>query len=59
MEDGPLHNDVAINIITKIALANGVRRVWVAKDGLASTPAVSALIREGGPQWKKGLALLF
>ena len=51
--DGRYYNDVAINVITKIALANGVRRVWVAKDGLASTPAVSALIREGGPQWKK------
>ena len=38
--DGRYYNDVAINIITKIALANGVRRVWVAKDGLASTPAV-------------------
>ena len=51
--DGRYYNDTAINVITKIALANGVRRVWVAKDGLASTPAVSALIREGGPQWKK------
>jgi len=51
--DGRYYNDKAINVITKIALANGVRRVWVAKDGLASTPAVSALIREGGPVWKK------
>jgi len=51
--DGRYYNDTAINVITKMALANGVRRVWVAKDGLASTPAVSALIREGGPMWKK------
>ncbi|KAH8069282.1 UTP-glucose-1-phosphate uridylyltransferase [Aureococcus anophagefferens] len=51
--DGRYYNDVAIQTIVKIAVANGVKRVWVAKDGLASTPAVSALIREGGPMWKK------
>jgi len=51
--DGRYYNDVAIQTITKIAIANGVRRVWIAKDGLCSTPAVSALIREGGPAWKR------
>lgn len=29
-----------------MAAANGVRRVWVGKNGLMSTPAVSAVIRE-------------
>lgn len=33
-------------IITKMAAANGVRRVWVGQNGLMSTPAVSAVIRE-------------
>lgn len=51
--DGRYYNDTAIQIITKIAVANGVRRVRIAKDGLCSTPAVSAMIREGGPCWKK------
>lgn len=29
-----------------MAAANGVRRVWIGKDSLLSTPAVSAVIRE-------------
>ena len=33
-------------IIIKMAAANGVRRVWVGKNTLMSTPAVSAVIRE-------------
>ncbi|XP_057420407.1 phosphoglucomutase, cytoplasmic-like isoform X2 [Lotus japonicus] len=33
-------------IITKMSAANGARRVWVGQNGLLSTPAVSAVIRE-------------
>lgn len=51
--DGRYYNDKAIQVIVKIAVANGVRRVWIAKDGIASTPALSAIIREMGPIWKK------
>lgn len=51
--DGRYYNDDAIQIITKIAIANGVRRVVIGKDGLLSTPAVSAIIRESIPLWKK------
>lgn len=50
--DGRYHNDVAIQTIIAMAAANGVRRMWVGKDGLLSTPAVSAIIRERGPQWQ-------
>ena len=35
-----------MQIITKMAAANGVRRIWVGQNGLLSTPAVSAVIRE-------------
>ena len=51
--DGRFYNDVAIQIIVKMAVANGVRRVIVGQHGLLSTPAVSAIIREAGPGWKK------
>ncbi|KAJ1444773.1 UTP--glucose-1-phosphate uridylyltransferase-domain-containing protein [Pelagophyceae sp. CCMP2097] len=51
--DGRYYNDVATQKIAQIAAANGVRRIWLAKDGLASTPAMSAVIREKGPAWKK------
>lgn len=41
-----------------MAAANGVRRVWVGQNGLLSTPAVSAVIRErvGADVWEKNSA---
>eukprot|EP00744_Colponema_vietnamica_P003892 GILI01005900.1.p2 GENE.GILI01005900.1~~GILI01005900.1.p2 ORF type:complete len:570 (-),score=236.87 GILI01005900.1:144-1853(-) len=44
--DGRYYNKEAIQIIIKMAAANGVGRIWVGKDGLLSTPAVSCVIRE-------------
>ncbi|XP_008775523.1 phosphoglucomutase, cytoplasmic 2 isoform X2 [Phoenix dactylifera] len=44
--DGRYFSKDAIQIIIKIAAANGVRRIWVGQNGLLSTPAVSAVIRE-------------
>mmetsp|Transcript_10483 Transcript_10483/g.14465 ORF Transcript_10483/g.14465 Transcript_10483/m.14465 type:complete len:1069 (+) Transcript_10483:63-3269(+) len=51
--DGRYYNDVAIQSIIKMAAANGVRRIVVGQNGLLSTPAVSAIIREKGPNWQK------
>jgi phosphoglucomutase len=51
--DGRYYNKEAIQIIIKIAAANGVRRIWLGQDGLLSTPACSAIIRERGPIWQK------
>lgn len=51
--DGRFYNDTAIQVIVKMAFANGVRRVVVGQHGLLSTPAVSAIIREKGPDWQK------
>jgi phosphoglucomutase len=51
--DGRFHNDVAIQTIIKIAVANGVHRIVIGQNGLISTPAVSAIIRERGPLWQK------
>lgn len=36
----------AIHVISQIAAAHGVKRIWVGENGLLSTPAVSAVIRE-------------
>lgn len=44
--DGRYFNSEAIQIILKIAAANGVKHVMVGENGLLSTPAVSHLIRK-------------
>ncbi|KAL6505825.1 Phosphoglucomutase-1 [Orobanche hederae] len=44
--DGRYYSKDAIQVIIKMAAANGVRRIWVGQNGLLSTPAVSAVIRE-------------
>jgi len=51
--DGRYFNNEAIQVIIKMAVANGVKRIRVAKDGLLSTPATSAVVREVGPVWQK------
>lgn len=43
--DGRYFCDDAIKKIVAIAAGNGVGRVWIAKDGLATTPACSAIMR--------------
>mmetsp|Transcript_21268 Transcript_21268/g.51961 ORF Transcript_21268/g.51961 Transcript_21268/m.51961 type:complete len:400 (+) Transcript_21268:58-1257(+) len=50
--DGRFYNKDAIRIICEIAAGNGVGTVWTGKDGLCSTPAASAIIRER----EKGIA---
>jgi len=44
--DGRYYNNEAIQIIIQIAAANGVGKVVIGENGLLSTPAVSAIIRE-------------
>jgi phosphoglucomutase len=44
--DGRYWSTEAIQIIIKLAAANGVKRVWVGQNTLLSTPAVSAIIRD-------------
>lgn len=44
--DGRYWTPEAIQIIIKISIANGVKRLWIGQHGLLSTPAVSAIIRE-------------
>ncbi len=51
--DGRYYNDTAIQTIIKMGVANGVKRFWIGENGLLSTPAVSAVIRERGPVWQK------
>jgi phosphoglucomutase len=46
--DGRFWNPEAIQIIIKIAFANGVGRIWCGQGGLLSTPATSAVIRKHG-----------
>ena len=43
--DGRYHNDHALQVVLKMAAANGVGRVLVGRAGLLSTPAASHLIR--------------
>ena len=46
--DGRYHNRAAIQIILRMAAANGFGRVLVGRAGLLSTPAASAVIRRRG-----------
>jgi phosphoglucomutase len=46
--DGRYHNRAAIQTILKIAAANGFGQVLVARGGILSTPAMSAVIRRRG-----------
>jgi phosphoglucomutase len=43
--DGRFYNRTAVQIILKLAAANGVARVLLGRSGILSTPAVSAVIR--------------
>jgi phosphoglucomutase len=43
--DGRFYNRAAIQMIIRIAAANGFRQILVGRGGLMSTPAMSALIR--------------
>ncbi len=44
--DGRHYNQTAIQIILKMAAANGFRHVWVGHNGILSTPAASCVIRK-------------
>jgi phosphoglucomutase len=46
--DGRYYNPEAIQIILKMAAANGIGRVLVGQGGLLSTPAASCIIRKHG-----------
>nr|KAJ0190765.1 hypothetical protein LSAT_V11C800423110 [Lactuca sativa] len=44
--DGRYYSKDAIQIIIKMAAANGARHIWVGQNGLLSTPVVSTVICE-------------
>ncbi len=44
--DGRYYNREAIQIIIRMAAANGLGRILVGRDGLLSTPAASVVIRK-------------
>ena len=46
--DGRFYNREALQVILRMAAANGVQRVLVGQHGLLSTPAVSCVIRKYG-----------
>ena len=46
--DGRFYNRRAIQIIVKMASANGFGRIIVGRDGILSTPATSCIIRKHG-----------
>lgn len=43
--DGRYYNDTALQVIVKMAAANGVKRLRVGRGGILSTPAASCVIR--------------
>ena len=44
--DGRYFNREAIQVIVRIAIANGYKELYIGKNGLLSTPAVSVIIRK-------------
>ncbi len=46
--DGRYYNDHVVQLILRMAAANGFGRVLVGRDGILSTPAVSCVIRKYG-----------
>ncbi len=46
--DGRFHNRAAIQVIARMAAANGVARLLVGRGGILSTPAASCVIRKHG-----------
>src|SRR5262249_4803991 len=46
--DGRFHNRAAIQVILRMAAAQGYRRVLVGRGGILSTPAASCVIRKRG-----------
>ncbi|WP_438969869.1 alpha-D-glucose phosphate-specific phosphoglucomutase [Methylophaga sp.] len=44
--DGRFYNKTAVQIILKMAAANGFEHVWVGQNGILSTPAASCVIRK-------------
>lgn len=44
--DGRFYNLEAIQTIVRMSVANGWGRVWIARGGILSTPAMSAVIRK-------------
>jgi phosphoglucomutase len=43
--DGRFYNSTAIQLIIKMAAANGITKLLVGQNGILSTPAVSSIIR--------------
>ncbi len=44
--DGRYYNREAIQVILRMAAANGVETLWLGRGGLLSTPALSCLVRQ-------------
>jgi len=48
--DGRFHNREAVQIILRMAAANGIGRVLLGQGGLLSTPALSCVVRKHGAE---------
>ena len=46
--DGRFYNDTAIQLVIKMAVAQGFTRILIGQNGILSTPAVSHIIRKYG-----------